>query len=779
MISKRLATKLWPRSVAGQQQPAPSRRLPTPTQQQPAPSHNLADAGGYTLQTIIVSAVLVLVAVTASIVLYTAISNNADVRAFADLTSENSPTRPSGFTIAYDIDRGDDPDNPLDPVPTATIGWSPPLYTGQPVLAGSPSLLNYEVSYTCAKMDAMDDDGNPIGLEQVALPETPRRDDVAIPEFNLGRTQVLAVLDSDFETDDNLLVGNCLISVRAYTCPDASPEDPCGINDTKDGSEIYGPASEHRFVISKLPLSLDLDSIQVEVLDDGGLLIVWENPTYLGTQDPEKLIYKVEPNVRPRDEDPPSSDEQPFGTTSLCFSGNSAELDAPPTDMVLDVKVTPQFITDPDQELSGTDCPSIDQVIDVPDLAFELFSLEASSAELPPETPTGLTFALANAEPQSYDAAPLVARSVTEELISWNITWTDPDANADSYLFQWARADGLGQPESQQVSNPEITLALLNGVAYDFSVTAQNAEGVSDPLQACTVVATAHRHLTPNLVVTPRSSELQIKIAPFEQEKYCQSETFCLNNSCQPPPPAQYKIRVYETAISCDLTRSFPDQLCTNSDMIYCAEAPTGDALITERIIANLSADTEYTVEAIAGSRCDAANGTINNTHDGNQPPGILFASLPVTATATVTASSADVFPEVADLTVTVGDDGRSWNIDWSIQPPQPDQPVPEAFLIEFERTTADSMPSIPISFVLRGNIDDSPWDHDGDPDTEELTFACSQQGNMDWRCTIRDDQNQDVATTLNVTITVIYPDGFSDGVTDGGMRSATPPTTP
>lgn len=64
-----------------------------------ASSPTSRDTRGYTLQTVIVSAILLSTAVLASVVLYRAITTNTDVRAFADLTGDNAPTRPTDFLL--------------------------------------------------------------------------------------------------------------------------------------------------------------------------------------------------------------------------------------------------------------------------------------------------------------------------------------------------------------------------------------------------------------------------------------------------------------------------------------------------------------------------------------------------------------------------------------------------------------------------------------------------------------------------------------------------------
>lgn len=754
MIPKHRSPKPALRAASG-------RRLPTFGQKPSTPTQISADVNGYTLQTIIVSAVLVLVAVAASIVLYSAISNNADVRAFADLTSENSPTRPSGFTAENYLD---------DTVPAVIIRWAPPLYTGQPVLAGSPSLLNYEATYNCETSDA-------IGLEQVTLSDTPSRSDFEIPEIDLGRPQLQLEI-SDFVTDPTIPTANCLLSVRAYTCPDVRPEARCGINDAKTGKEIYGPASLYRFVISKIPSALNIMESRIVSVgtDDRNLLISWETPIYFDTQNPENLIYRIEWNQRPRTTDPPNSFVADVNTSEVCTPNNLHILTVA-DDMVYDARITPQFITDPALEFKLVDsCPGSNQLSDAPGPAAELFTLDGKSFEVPPETPTGLAFELAESSPQSFDASPLVEGNVTEELISWNVTWSAGANNVptdiDSYIFQWARADGIGQSESQEVSSPAITLTLLNGVSYDFSIRAQNTEGISEPLQACTTVATPHRHLKPDLVVNPRNNQLQIKIAQSGQEKYCQTETFCLDNSCQPPAPKHYKIRVYNTGDTCGTAMSFPNQLCTNSDIVVCADAPVGDDLVTERFLSNPSPDVEYAVEVIAGSECDPTARTINNVRDTNAPS--FFASF---STATrATADPEDVFAPIEGLPPIAFDENMTeWSFEWRISGSPPEEPT--GFLIRLERAATTTPPTTAeISFVLNNSRDMSalPWDQDSDSNTDPAIINCMSD-TLQSRCTFIDNQNPAVETTLTVTITAIYDNGFSIPMGAMGQRSPTP----
>jgi len=741
-----------------------------------AASPTSSDTRGYTLQTVIVSAILLSTAVLASVVLYRAITTNTDVRAFADLTGDNAPTRPHGFSVEHYLEAG---------VPSARVRWSPPLYTGHPQLAGSPTLLNYEATYNCEDSRGEDDmsDMDDIALEDVTiLPDTsPHMTDLTEPEIPLiGNDD--NVLEPEFGTESTFLTGHCLISVRAFTCPDASSNTPCMIEGNKTGAEIYGPPAEHRFSISKTPTIPEL--LEVRLIDPGSRLwvISWNSPEYLGSNNPERLIYQVEQRSRPEVDIPP--DPYPYMDPTCTF--NNFFLLSTMEDRLYDVRITAQIIAEnvdlsPIQNQNTFTCPDVisaneNSAIELPEINSEFLTI--------PDTPTGFSIlpALPDSEAAGFNAEPLVRNEQTEELVGFVIDLPS-DPSVDSYILQWNRADSIGVVETQELTDTqaEIVLSLNNGVAYKFSLWARNSQGTSDPLEDCTTVATKHRYLTPNLSVIPRGNELKINIAKPNQQRYCQSESFCFDNptnSCLPPsigatPPAEYKIRIFKTDTECTDTLVFPNTTCTSDDIVICTDAPGSLELEKEIIVSSLDADQEYTVEVIAGTNCNDVDMEINN----NASP---FASFPVAANAMTTSAigsiSADIMPGTPMIMYNNTD--MDWTVEWDA-PTNKDGL--ELYLATFTLSRDGGAQDTTVTSSLEINQENHSisFDHDNELGTPDRSIACTidrddsavnSANYLSVECTMQD--NDDADMQLRVDILAIYtnPDRASEPATMTGM---------
>jgi len=730
-----------------------------------ASSPTSRDTRGYTLQTVIVSAILLSTAVLASVVLYRAITTNTDVRAFADLTGDNAPTRPHGFSVEHYLHTDDpDADNP-EYIPSARVRWSPPLYTGQPQLAGSPTLLGYKTTHHCEDSEGSD-------LEDVTIPDTDMPEELMRPELLqielVGNRQ--DVLGSTIDYDDYLTI-HCLIRVSAFTCPEPSPITPC----EADGTEIDGLSAEHRFTISKTPTVPEILEVRsIELGTQQHLMISWENPEYLGTNDHERLIYQIEQRNRAAVDDPPDDYEYDSMDTNCTF--NNFYILSTMDNRLYDVRITPQIIIAGDIEMiredalnsdnvfqNESDCRNPDEVISGDENSvIELLDLNPESFKIP-ETPTISSIFPTDSDPNSFDAQPLVENDLTEELVSFTIDWTS-DTSVDSYLFQWNRADGTGTVESREFTEDPITLSLNNGFAYNFSLWARNSQGISDPLEVCTTVATEHRYLTPNLSVIPRGDELKINIMKPNQARYCQFESFCLeSNTCQPPSIGltlddQYKIRIFKETNCTDPPDLFPNTTCTSEDIVICRDAPVDIGLETEIIVSALDEDTEYTVEVIAGTNCDATRKEIGN----NTSP---FASFPVAANAMTTSatsniSPSDIMPGSPMLMYNSGVD-MNWTVRWAA-PSNTDNF--ELYLAIFKLFRDDgTQATVTSSLEVGRNIIN--FNHDNRLDTDDEEIMCTiNSDNLAGDCTVPDDVDTDIQ--LEVTIFAIYTDRASEPAT-------------
>ena len=613
----------------------------------------LRDSRGYTLQTLIVSAILIFAAVAASVVLYRALSASSDPRAFSDLNAENSPTRPHGFTAEHYLANG---------TPAIKINWTPPLYTGQIQLAGSPALLNYQADYNCedSRGPSPTDPADDLALADVTLPESGgATQDLLWPEITfVGSASDL--LGATFETDDAFVVGHCLLRIRAYTCPEVSPENRCHTGADKTGVEHYGPASDYRFTLSKAPSQPELIEVTAAQDEDGNQLLQlsWDPPHYLGAGDLRSLLYRVSWTGRAQG----SSQPDTFGQNTCTFNNFIAITDTGRDDLY-DLQVTPLIITDDavlaaklaeagDSEATADGalprtvaCPAPASVIDPPaESNLELSELTPSAFEQPP-APTGLAVAPADSAAELFNAAALVTSGTTEELAGFKVSW-DAVPAATSYLLSWGRADASIPPEAQEVLDPETFLLLEYGAAYNFSLWALNEAGRSQPVEVCTTVASQHRHLQPSLAMKPQADQLALTVSYASQDRFCGLESFCLDNSCQPPEPQAFRVRVWASSATCTNTNtSFPDRTCSPADYVQCRQAPPGDktrqlalsfAVTALGDGSSLASDTSYTVEVIAGESCAA--GQVANAASP-------YASFPVMIETRTTARAASAKP--------------------------------------------------------------------------------------------------------------------------------------
>ena len=502
------------------------------------------DARGYTMQTLIVSAILLVAAVAASVVLYRAIDTGAASYSAADVSGTDAPTQPHNFQVEPYLGT-----NAAGASAAAVkITWAPPLYTGQPLAAGSAALLNYEARYHC--LDSRGDASPDLTPDGPGLTR-----DLLAPEIELIGGSDDSLLGSDFATNESFVSGNCVLRVRAYTCPAVSAANRCGTGNSRTGSEIYGPSADHPFTLSKAPSTPRL--IDLAAPDDNGtpkLLAAWDNPSYTGIGGREALSYMVawEQTDDPDDED--VGPDNPTAVDTSCTFSNIHTFDLPDgTDLNMNsyrITITPmslhfaQRTTARSQAASsmppGTfDCPAED----------ETHHGEALMASTPRAALGGAAATNPPAEPKKFAITPdqLVytdqnrwETGTPPELLRYKISW-EHDTAAQSYLLEWARADGTEPPQTRTFKDPAATktqthLEFSSPGAYNFTLWAQNQAGRSDPYRACADIL--FNSSLPKVTATTYGTEIVLTVSNPSQQTYCSDSSHfpCLKTDAELTP---------------------------------------------------------------------------------------------------------------------------------------------------------------------------------------------------------------------------------------------------
>lgn len=467
------------------------------------------DNRGYTLQTIIVMSILIAAATGASVVLLRAVSSNTDARSFTDTTGSNAPSRPHSFvvekTLATVASRT---------VPSATVRWSPPLYTGftrfdeQPVEASSASLL-YRAEYGCA--NPVDPDASEItklaDITLTNIPDDTANDpmdnsvtaeidesklDIDGPQTHFGVSTELSlperILKELFPVSMPPKTVYCILRATAYTCPNAPTQDCAnpgdnesrtGVDDVLTGSEIYSLESELiRFELSRAPTEI---LIPEYVVPSAGITnthnridLAWSTPEYTGAR--PGILYEIKWAQRGDGDDETDFDTAtiPSGQTK-CTVGNTYSLDLkldaddPPDSMnelIVDIRITPYATTQAAADAAvppNFTCPSSsDPIAGEPTDWHDIELVEnglvpddlrpaLTITEVPPPSESVPTDAPENAaEKRTY----LQNRFVN---LQAEITLIVPETrsyNLENYELQWSRSDGTGIASSRMITAP-------------------------------------------------------------------------------------------------------------------------------------------------------------------------------------------------------------------------------------------------------------------------------------------------------------------------------------
>lgn len=467
------------------------------------------DNRGYTLQTIIVMSVLIAAAAGASVVLLRAVSSNTDARSFTDTSGTNVPSRPHSFVVEKTLATvGSRTISPT--VPSATVRWSPPLYTGftrstqlgeeeQPVDASSASLL-YEVEYGCGIPGQGEVPSLLSDLEFGNFDRNPTDDTSTnnIDESELGLHTLylenpgVSFIDPETDEADAMLqnlfpdttnppdTAHCILQAKAYTCPQA-PADPCANPDATPprpltNNEIYSLESEFiRFELSRTPTEI---LIPEYVVPSAGITnthnridLAWSAPEYTGAR--PGILYEIKWAQRGD-----GDDETDFDTAIIpseqtkCTVGNTYSLDLkldaddPPDSMnelIVDIRITPYATT---QAVADAAVPlQFECRLGSNDLAaeptdwhgIELVENGFVPVELRPALTIGIATSLENvpADADADEKRAYLQSSFVNALAGIALDLPETRSyNLENYELQWSRTDGTGTTNSRVIDAP-------------------------------------------------------------------------------------------------------------------------------------------------------------------------------------------------------------------------------------------------------------------------------------------------------------------------------------
>ena len=591
------------------------------------PQRRPRDSRGYTMPTLIVSALMVAAAVGASVILYRAFTSNTDVRAFSDISVEYVPGRPHSFSHTSSVS---DDVMVANRVVTVTVSWLPPE---SGVDGATTPSLSYKAEYICK-----DGSDGMVTQQNVAVEEdeTATTADLDQPSLELSGNQ--ALLGDAFQAGRGGLVGHCLLQVR-----------------TKGPSDELGAAAEYRFSISRLPTVPE--NAKVETSPTDKLIVYWDTPSYLGAGDVDNVIYRVQASQRMI-----SAPPAPYAPASgNCTLNNFYSLDPPSAGETWDLRVTPIVVTNSTQMATFREasrsaggsqtCPAVEFLLQpaaaLEGTYLELLGLQPEAAA--PARPAASNFSLQPAD-ASGDASALVEAGPGHDTVTIKATWHN--SPGDFYLLEWSRADGTGVSRSLETTETLAFLTLDHGQAYNFKLFAGNSNGYSAPLEACTVVATRNRYLAPEVTADPIAGfYLAVAVSSPDPARHCSTATYCLEaavpvggtdpNVCQPMAPNFYRVRAYAvpTDTNCpDTASTFPNKTCrdlSDPDQVTCLANQQG--AIPEPQIFNVLPNIEYAIEAIAGHSC--SDGTLANNAASNDE---AYASFPTAVTARAPGNAHD-----------------------------------------------------------------------------------------------------------------------------------------
>ena len=763
------------------------------------------DNRGYTLQTVIVMSILIAAAVGASVVLYRAVSSNTDARSVTDLAGSNAPSRPHGFSVERTVASVG---SPARSVPSATVRWSPPLYTGQPELEGTPASLLYKVDYGCAAPSTEISDLADITLENI--PDDPANDpmdttpannidetrlDPDGPQTNYGEStelsipeRILEVLFPSAMPPDTVY---CILQAQAYTCSDAQTENCANPGDNASrtdaaltGQEIYSLESDPiRFELNRAPSELQTPAATVQyrsATPPNRVDLSWETPEYTGAG--ASYLYEIRWQQREPGEDEPDFDAVSFPTTRIqCTVGNTHSIPLPlnadsdpDNELIADFRITPYAVTAAEAAAAvptAFACPAsfASAAAGTSTLLTGIQLLETQPASVPSPALTLNRLAATNV-PTATDAEKRTALNNLYVDIQATAVVNVPKTrsyNLESFELRWSRADGGSTPNTRVISAPAtitnpldttqdrysapVTLNLENDKAYEFNLTANFDNDETRQASICSVISHSERTPLPDLEVLPISEGLRIRISPHNQVNFCNTPVTTLSGNLAPPTTQHYKVRVYDPAATC--TGEYPDEQCPN-EYNQCVTVTTGTTSPSaeEVVAAGLTAGTSYEAEVIAGHDCDSSAKTISFTIPSPNPNNYGYPSAPVVQSAVPLAASTAITAP-SGLTVTYDSGESEWTAQWGVVTGA----IGYFFILDHD--SADNADATRYAYIPSGRTTSFSAPAPINP----FTCSRSSDGTM-LSCVVDDDGN--TATDFTVTVQAVGSSGVSTSAT-------------
>ena len=777
-------------------------RKPMKDQKSPLePRERRRDNRGYTLQTVIVMSILIAAAVGASVVLYRAVSSNTDARSVTDLAGSNAPSRPHGFSVERTVASVG---TPARSVPSATVRWSPPLYTGQPELEGTPASLLYKVDYGCAAPSTEISELADITLENI--PDDPANDpmdttpannidetrlDPDGPQTNYGDSTELSIperiLEVLFPSSSPPDTVYCILQAQAYTCSDAQTENCANPGDNASrtdaaltGQEIYSLESDPiRFELNRAPSELQTPAATVQyrsATPPNRVDLSWETPEYTGAG--AAYLYEIRWQQREPGEDEPDFDAVSFPTTRIqCTVGNTHSIPLPlnadsdpDNELIADFRITPYAVTAAEAAAAvptAFACPAsfASAAAGTSTLLTGIQLLETQPASVPSPALTLNRLAATNV-PTATDAEKRTALNNLYVDIQATAVVNVPKTrsyNLESFELRWSRADGEGTPNTRVItapatitnpSNPAqdrysapVTLNLENDKAYEFNLTANFDNDETRQASICSVISHSQRTPLPDLEVIPISEGLRIRISPHNQVSFCTAPVTTLSGNLAPPATQHYKVRVYNPAATC--TGEYPDEQCPN-EYNQCVTVATGTTSPSaeEVVAAGLTAGTSYEAEVIAGHDCDSSAKTIGFTIPSPNPNNYGYPSAPVVQSAVPLAASTAITAP-SGLTVTYDSGESEWTAQWGVVTGA----VGYFFILDHD--SADNADATRYVYIPSGRTTSFSAPAPINP----FTCSRSSDGTM-LSCVVDDDGN--TATDFTVTLQAVGSSGVS-----------------
>lgn len=752
------------------------------------------DNRGYTLQTVIVMAILIAAAVGASVVLYRAINSNTDVRSLTDTAGTNAPSRPHNLVVEKTLETVGSRT-----VPSATVRWSPPLYTGfsrfgedeQPVDASSASLL-YRAEYGCADSAVIGDladitlenipDSTPDPTDMVSTTDIDESKlDTDGPQTYFGESTELSlptrILGELFPASMPPETVYCILRATAYTCPDAPAQDCAnpgdnesrtGADDVLTGNEIYSLESELiRFELSRAPT--EILNLEAVVPQDGvtstnnRVDLSWDTPEYTGVD--VAHLYEIKWAQREEDETKTDFDSPGFDNPdvayadTICTVANGHSLDLTlnadtgdtTNELIVDVRITPYAVSQADAAAAVPNaftCPTLNKISEI---STDLIGIELLEVQAPSIVPPTMMFTIPTSENIPSSATDEQKRTLLNNLfVDMQTSWPAV-TNASSYELEWSRADGSGTansrvlPTTNPVTDPVVdTLNLENDRAYNLNLTVNLPDNETVSTGSCVTVSHSQRTPIPDLEVIPISQGLRIRIAPHNQTRFCNSTATTLSA----PATQHYKVRVYDPASTCASPGEYPNKKCssdptTDDDHNDCQDVTTVAPIPSaeEVVVTGLTANTTYEVEVIAGHDCDATAKTIGFAIPSPNPMEYGYPSAPVVMQAT-TMSAVTLPAAPTNVSATFSPSDTTVNYDrWTLSWDEVSGATSYLFTIDHDTT----MPTPPDTNARR---------YAYTPSLSRATsfaarapvdeFSCSKSGTT-LSCTVPDDDQSSV----------------------------------